>query len=781
MELRSAISRRNLLGLLAASAGGMLAGCSFTGDTAEEGDASPQNTVVFTSPGHSDSSPSGAPTETPADSPAAVFDGGGTQAFVDALNELNDMGGGTLEIATDTYQFEPITGEYPSGPHASLESLDGVTIEGNGATIEFASPTMKGLDFTGGGDLTIRELTFDYQPVPFSQGTIESVSPDDGTLRLSLDEGFPSLEHEMFDVPDDVTALIHRPDGEFIRGVRREGRWDPAFAEMERVEEGRYDLRLTADSSLTGLRPGRRLTVLARNNRSALYFYKVDGLVVENVTVRAANGAAFGTGVCRDPVFSDCVIAPPPSSDRQISADADGIRIINALSSTTIEGCRHEKLGDDSLVVQHTMGKITGFEDDRTVSVANTHPFVLKVSDTLDALSPTGIPKEGLPAVASIEDRFQTYPGERSKPASITFEAPIRDRLDVGDFLRVRETGSQNFTVRNNEFRDHRANLIRIAASDGTIEDNVLEGCSINPIELETDTSGFFAPKGWVRNVTVQNNDISRAGLNYVTDRHSAGIRLHHRPAPGTPTEGRPNRNVTIQNNTIENGASIGLKVDAAESIRIEGNELSELNQLEFDSWSSYAIGVADSAAVSVTGNDVTGRSETLSGFGWQRESSNVTTADNSVRIDGAAKSATLTEWIPLTFSFDQTLSWAERNPDSADERPLAIFCDRLVFESESTTTTIDVGGQERYIAFEAGAYPKSTNFERSGRWFGGPDARTKLYLPAGLLADSSRLEFDGVPMDSSITMSVSVTGTQTDSVTFDTRSPTTFSLDLSV
>lgn len=775
-------SRRDLLKTLGGSGLTVLAGCN-TAENSAKNQSETTDTVVFTN-GDAEDSDANTTSETASRSSETteppVFDGGGTRDFVEAIELLNKVGGGTLEIEPGTYQFDEISGQYPSGPHASLTSPTDLTIQGNGATIEFTNPTMMGLEFVDGANLTIRDLTFDYRPVPFSQGEIIALSREQRTLRVRVDEGFPSLAHEMFDIPNDVTALIHRPDGEFIRGVRKRGRWDAAMAAMTRIEPGVFELELTDDSSWTGLKKGRRLTVLARNNRSALYFYKIDGLELEEVTVRAANGAAIGTGVCTDPVFRNCVIAPPPNSNRQISADADGIRVINAMSSTSVEGCRHEKLGDDSLVVQHTLGKVTDIEDDRTVTVKDTHPFVVAESDRLDGLTPTGREIGLLPTIESLEYWHESFPGERGKPERITFEDPISDRVSVGDFLRNLETGSQNFTIRNNEFREHRANLIRIASSKGVIEDNILVGCSINPIELETDTAGHFAPKGWVRDVIVQNNTIARPGLSYVTGSSPAGIRVHHRPAPGTPTRGRPNRNITIRNNTVKEGASLGIEIDAAKDVRIEGNDLSALSQLDFGPLSRYGIGIDHSANVTVVDNEVSGTKEELLGFGWYRDSTEVIASSNFLRIGGNSKSADFVEWTPLTLEYDKTVSWSERNPESSDDRPLAVFCFEIKFmDGQRTSAVIDVGAEEGQTLFEKGAYTKTTEYGDTGRWFGGPGAKTVMYFPAATIQNASKMELHGLPMDESISMTASIDGDQTDTITFGTTDVQRFSVDL--
>lgn len=574
----------------------------------------------------------------------AVFDGGGTAAFVEALRDA-EAGSGVLQIADGTYRLEPVT--TPGGgsqPHAEFERVEGVTVVGNGATLVFTDPSLGGLRFFGGGPITIRDLRLDYDPVPFTQGTITGLSNGGRTIDLRLDDGYVTPDHAMFERADGFYTLIHRPDGSFIRGVRKRGNWDHHISSVSKIDDATWRLRLTEYSSTEGLAPGRKLSVLARNNQTALSFYQVTNPVLENVVVHAANGAAFSTGVCEAPVYRNCGVHPPADSNRHIGANADGIRIINCTDSNRVEGCRHEALGDDSLVVQHTLTRVTELVDDQTVKVANVHPFVVTTGDTLDVLTPSGERHEDLPPVDSYEKRFET-PGVRNKPVRITFAGSIDDRVQPGDFLRNRATGSQHFTVRDNEFRDHRANLIRVAASHGIIANNVLDGCSISPIELETDTGGAFSPKGWVRDVTVRNNRMTRAGLNYVTGQNPAAVHVHHKPPRDADPTGRPNSDIRIEENRIANGAAGGIRVEAAETVTISKNELQALNLLDYGPQAAYAFGLRNVHDATLAGNRVIGSSSHLEGFGWTTETRNVTTSGNAFILDGDSIEPTLLEW----------------------------------------------------------------------------------------------------------------------------------------
>lgn len=787
------LTRRRLLGLVGLESLSTIAGCNAINDStpASSDTPEPTETVIFTDSASSTPTLSPQPqfgtptqinskTDSPTSTPGAiVFDGGDIDAFMAALDTLKNRGGGVLSIEPGVYRFDTYSGADLRGrePHARIKNLENVTIEGNGATIIFTVPTLPGFRFRGGGGITIKDLTFDYDPPPYTQGTVTDLSDDKLTIGISLEDDFPRLSHDMFGIVDEVYALTFTADGEFVRGYPKEGGWDLYVESISERDDGTFELQVSDSSTTTGLTEGMRLVVLARNNRTTVSFYKVSGPTLQNVTIRAANGAAHSTSVCEAPTFRDCVIEPSAESERLLSANADGIRVINCIESVLVEGCRHEYLGDDSLVIQNTMSSVTNVWTNRTVEVENVHPFMVRQGDVLHGLSPNGVDKGQLPPIFDFVSRFPTDE-EWKKPARITFEEPIDDRLTEGDFLRNPASGSQNFTVRNNEFRNHRANLIRIAASHGEVTNNVLEGCPINPIELETDTYGFFAPKGWVRDVVVSDNRIERPGLNYYAGQNPVGIHVHLRVAPEATPNGRPNRDIRISNNTITHGASGGVHIASAENVRVADNEMANLNRLDIPGFADFGVSLDNVVSADVVDNVAIGSDDSLDYFGMKSEAESVTEDGNQLIIGGETRPGKLIELVPMLFEFNQTVRPSEVNDDSDDDRPLAFRCQwlQLLNEDDEVIVDIDVGTAEEGISFGEGVFPPEDD---DWRWFGGPSKKARLSFAESELEQATRLRFHGYPMASGISAVIYVESHRTDEVSFGRREPQTFDVSL--
>ncbi|WP_225333333.1 right-handed parallel beta-helix repeat-containing protein [Halomicrobium urmianum] len=639
MDNEKALRRRQLLAL---AAGGTtsLAGCSAFGNssttTAENETETP--TVVFTETDTDTPTPTNTATATTNN--GRIFTGGTLADFRAALHAASSLPDATLQVDPGTYRFEPLREVEPGNKraHARVTGIGDVTIEGNGAKFVFTDPLRTGIRIMGGRDVTVRDLTLDYDPVPFTQGEIVDLGPDRRRITLAVDDGYPSLSNAMFDNAARVWASVHQADGSFVEGIRKEDGFDKFFSSIESVGNRRFELSLRNGVSPNGVAVGHRLTVVARNHGTAWAFYMTERPVVEDVTAYASGGSVFSAAVCSDPVFRRTTIIPPPDGDRQVASDADGIRIVNCRSSATIEGCRHECLLDDSIVVQQKFTSVTELLDEHTVGVEGVHPFVVGSDDTLEALSQSGVRLGDLPAIAYYESRFSS-PGSREKPATITFEEPIAETLSVGDYIGNRETGSQNFTVRNNELRDHRGILVRVVARNGAVTGNVLDGASRNPVELECDNDENFAPKGYVDDVTVENNTIRRAGMVYFAGDHPAGIRIHLLTRQDVPEEGQPNRNIRLLNNDIEMTAGVGIDIENAAGIEVAGNRIADVNRLDYG---PYGISVAKARDVTIVDNTVEGTSDRLQYFGQRNDSSEVTMEDNALRIDGESTSASL-------------------------------------------------------------------------------------------------------------------------------------------
>lgn len=644
-------TRRGLLGAWAGSALAALAGCNrqAASDTTTNDTPTPTPTtseestptVVFTD------TPTAGDTATPADTPTTtstpppedvVFDGGDLRSFVDAVYAADNVESGLLQVEPGTYRFAPLdAANMPDSYHAAMANLADVTVEGNGATFLFTDPLRGGLRFVNSETLTLRNLTVDFDPVPFTQGDLVEVSADRERMRVALDADYPSLNHGMFAEAADVWASVHDPDGSFVDGLKTTGTPRKLFSDIRPVDDRTFELTLQRGVSTAGLREGNRLTIVARNHETAVTFGAVDAPTVRNVTVHASGGSAFSFAQCDSPRVVDSYMGPPPDSSRQVGTDGDGVRLVNVAGTPRVENCRADSLLDDNVVVQQVLGRVDGLPAADTVEVVDPLIFMVDAGDRLEAMAPDGTLRDELPSVTGVSESSS----DEGRTLRIQFAASVAETLSADDLLRNAANAPEQFTVRGNELRNNRGIQIRVAASNGVVEDNTLVGASRNAVELEVDTDGIFVPKGWVTDVAVRDNTIRDVGMKYFAGDHPSGVRVHHLPRPEVPTNGHPIRNITIAGNTIEHTAGSGIELEAASGVEVADNTIRDVNNLEYPP-GDYGLLFYDAEDVAVTGNTVSGPGERLAAFGWQRGSSGIDLSENELIIDGSSAAVSI-------------------------------------------------------------------------------------------------------------------------------------------
>jgi len=751
------VSRRRLLATVGAGTVSGIAGCNGSRGTSEQTDDSTPTdgpTVVFTDtpvPESDSTKTTSAPKE-------LTFTGGDAAAFGDALQAAADNPGSTLEIEPGEYRLGPSSYDENTGvdAHFELVGFSDVTINGNGATLVFTDPTLGMLHFYGSEGLTVRNLTLDYDPVPFTQAEIQSTSRDDRTVVVELEDGFAELEHRMFDT-EKVWASTHTSDGEFVSGITADRTPDKEFAAIERLDGRQYELTIRESSSFAGLQPGRRLAIVARDGNHALQFQNVDRPIVQNVNIRSSIAFALVFAVCDRPVAEACTIAPPADSSRLIGSDADGIHCLNCRRGPRIEECDIHHLEDDGIVVATHMCVIEEFVDDQTVRVTQEPPVTVAPGDTIRAMSPAGAVTHDLPGVADVEYVFKNElsPG---RPRTISFEGSVTDALETGDYLLNEDAANHGYTVRNNTIRNHRASLVRLASGRGEFVNNDLSGSSLAAVELECDTSGTWTPKGWLYDLEIANNTVSRSGLNYINLESLGAPAFHLIHRAGGDGGATPHRDVTIRGNKVTESGDLGVLVENATDVTVVDNNLSGLNQLDLDHLlgrRGYGMGFENVDGATVSNNTVTGPSASLSDFGWQSQSTGVSTSGNTLVVDGTESSPTLVSPTSIRLEFDRTVS------PNGDSRELAFYCAELSLYDEQgdSLVTVDVGGDEAGVSFGSGVYPPEDSGSSTWRWFGGPAGTAVVEVASDVMSTATELRLDGSPIESGLSVRAVVDG----------------------
>jgi hypothetical protein len=138
-------------------------------------------------------------------------------------------------------------------------------------------------------------------------------------------------------------------------------------------------------------------------------------------------------------------------------------------------------------------------------------------------------------------------------------------------------------------------------------------------------------------------------------------------------------------------------------------------------------------------------------------------------------------ELTPLELRFNKTVNPSERDPDSTDDRELAFKCHNLslVEAGGVSILSVNVGGDESDIVFVGGVYSATARDDESWRWFGGPDAITKLYFPSEVLDTASQMKLRGLPSTDDLTISLYLEDTLIDETDFERDGLKTYILSL--
>jgi len=572
-----------------------------------------------------------------------TYDGGGTEAFRDVLREASERPGATIRFEEGHYSFDPLESydiNDPPGPHLQATGLEDITVEGNGSTISFTEPRMGGIHLFDSQDLTIRDLTVDYDPLPFTQGKIVDLADSRREFVFEIDDNHSPLSAEKF-AQGDVFASIHDPDGSFIDSTRARGLPIKRFETIDSLGGDRWRLTLSEHSTTQGMTEGLRMAITARDppgSAQALKFSNIDRPRLEDVTVNASPSFAALFANCRSPHVEGVRVAPPADSNRLIGSDADGLHFLNNRGGPTIRDCHVERLLDDGIIISSLMAPVERVDGD-TVQVAPIGVFAPKVGDTIEAMTPRGVRSVELPDITSVSPKFR--PSRGIAPVkSIEFESSVADHVEPGDYLANSTTANRGFVVQENTVRDNRANSVRISAGPGEITGNRFLSSQNQTINILCDTSGTYAPERWTNDVVIRENEVRASGKSYLGGGQPAGLLLVHAPGEGIKTEGRPHRNIEVSNNSFEDlGYRVGTLQDA-ERVTIERNDVTGVNELGYP-YGREAFDLRNIDEAVFTRNTVSAASEYLEHFGRRDDVSTLETYKNEFRLDGNTAPAT--------------------------------------------------------------------------------------------------------------------------------------------
>jgi hypothetical protein len=484
-----------------------------------------------------------------------------------------------------------------------VRDVERFSIDGKGATL-LIPPTGELLDFSGIHDITIRNLTVDCDPLPFTQGTITGISDDFREFEYEVHPGYPTLERfaEEFEVIGRNGIFVYDP--QTLRWRQDVPDLYSRDSTMITPTKGRF--------SFNHVMPGYRNIkvgdyVAFKNMRgNALLFEGCGNITMEDVTVNTGPGAGFLMRTCYGAVkMTRCTIERGPKPDgatheRLLSTVADGFNLAYSRQGIVMEDCEFSNMGDDSVNLHGTFMEIGAVDNETTILIARawsdepTHQMrpgdLIRILDgkSFGMIAEAKLVKMETiapPAALNAKLRKKWKMPEKGRIFYTRFELDRPVKAEAGNKVEVPAIACPNFVFRNNYFHDHRARGLRLGASHGIIENNRFERIKSTPISL--GPHAIHSEGGWVRDITVRNNTITDSCFDERTfapgSANGGAVVIQHFLHDNSVPYVQENRDIRILGNTIDTIGGAAVLVTSADGVEIRDNRISNTQMVNCD------------------------------------------------------------------------------------------------------------------------------------------------------------------------------------------------------
>ena len=570
--------------------------------------------------------------------PLAPFLGEGV-AFEDAFAAAVTEAAAQAKVEREDSSGLPVRAvvALPPGRHRLRRPLvirdqTGIGIDGGGCTLV---QTERGsvFDVERSHDVVVENVVIDYDPLPFTQGTVTAIDAGGTVIDVAVDPGYPAdaafaaaLQRGRFDV-------IDREQEAFVVGARYALAPASSLALPDRV------LRITLTWSAIDCGPGQRplavgdAVVAVAFGPVAVSVRESSGVSFSRCVLHAApmfgmifSGGAGGTVLDRLRVVPG---PPPPGADRPrlCSTNADGTHFNCVERGPTIVGCEYRRTGDDPVNVHGFAWHVVGRLDGRSCAVVARQDLGLSAGDMVDLLDAAWRSKgeavvvekrayaaAGLAAAIERAWAGKAAPAVRDAVWAVTFDRDLD--LAVGDVVAARTRCGAGTVIRESSF--HGGGRVMVKTENVLVERNTFTRTNLVALHVGADI-GFWSETNFARNVTIRGNVFRGCGTTanhcFPDAEAFATVFVGCSPPPearGLPTT-RENRNLLIEDNTIEDSFGAALEITNAAGVLVRGNTIGRT----FLRDSAFAAGrnvglVPDAAVIIAEASDVTLAANTI-------------------------------------------------------------------------------------------------------------------------------------------------------------------------
>ena len=226
----------------------------------------------------------------------------------------------------------------------TIKDANSLEVDAGGVTM-ICEKLTRAIEIHNCQNIQIRGLTVDYDPLPFTQGTIVEVDPAGKWVDVKIRDGYPLEAYSRIDIVDAKTR--HRKHGmPFLWGTKAELR-DNGIVRVTR--ENGFE-RCAARGDLASLSTGPEAGGISHG----VEIRDSEKVSLKDFTLHAAPGYGIINGGGHGDHHYDnvrVVQGPKPkgaTEDRLLSSSWDAIQFNNLRKGPTMENCLVTAAGDDS-------------------------------------------------------------------------------------------------------------------------------------------------------------------------------------------------------------------------------------------------------------------------------------------------------------------------------------------------------------------------------------------------------------------------------------------------
>lgn len=501
-----------------------------------------------------------------------------TDPFAYVRSELA-KGGRIVCVPKAKYVVEPVGAIY-----LALTNVSDAVIDFSGSEVvgKVATRLIQLVDCT---NVTVKNLTVDFEPLPYTEGEILEVSGDgDWTVRVF--DGYPRPEGRQLDSSGIFPVQVYgRKSSELVNPARFGN-----GLQIVRAGDGLYHVSGGGD---------RRGTVgdicvwtVPRADRPTepycLNVARVTRCTFENITLYSTCGMGFLESFACSNVWRKCSVdRRPPETDpiprgwpRLRSGNHDAFNSRSSVAGPRLENCTFRYHGDDCVNISGMYALVSAVHEDGSLRVLyrpGRPPF--SVPDTAEALTADAVMQSGLAVRSCVADgvadererRFVEslgfWPGvasEYNRAYRVTLERPVVG-MGPGGLVASEHSLGNGFSICGCTLGPCRGRGVFFLASHGCVRDCRIRGTYNAGILSWVDY--VWLESGTSHDVELSGNDISGVdGWGIEIGGESRGGKLFARTA---------HREIRVVKNRIADCTAGGLEFVGCEGVVLTGNTLS--------------------------------------------------------------------------------------------------------------------------------------------------------------------------------------------------------------